>query len=104
MNIENIIDLRKYLSVREHKNGKISLQLSVKALSDPKLKEIVQENKNKPMPSAIYSTSIQKLARIVNIEYDTKLIDPSELEEIFTTRNRAQFNLLVAKYLSVLST
>ena len=104
MNIQNIIDIRKYVSIREHKNGKISLQLSLKALLDPKLKEIVAENKNKPMPAAIYSASIQKLARIVHIEYDTKLISSNELEEIITTKNRAQFNLLVEKYLSILST
>lgn len=103
MNIQDLIQLRKYISVLEHKNGKISLQVSLKALTNPAILELASENSNKTLPSAILKISIQKLARIIHIEYDTNLIEPSELEDILTTRNRAQFNQLTEKYLKVLS-
>lgn len=103
MNVQDIIHLRKYLSILEHKDGKLSIKLSLKALTDPAILEMAENNKNKPMPSAILNTSVQKLARIVNIEYDTKLIEPKELETILTTRNREEFNQLTEKYLKVLS-
>lgn len=99
MNVQDIIQLRKYITVLDHKNGKISLQISLKALTDPTVLDIV----DKPLPPAILKTSIQKLARILNIEYDTNLINPHELETILTTKNRAEFNQLTEKYIKVLS-
>ncbi len=103
MNIQNLIDLRKYLTVLEHEKGKISLKFSVQALLDPKVLEIINENKNTPKPKAIYNTSIQKIKRIITIEYDDSVIIPNELEEILTTRQRDQFNQLIEKYLTILT-
>ncbi len=107
MNIQNLIDLRKYLTIKEHvkdnEKGKISLQFSIQALLDPKVMEIINENKNTPKPEAIYNTSIQKLRRIITIEYNSNIIIPSEFEDILTTRNREHFNQLVEKYLSILT-
>ncbi len=103
MDLQAIIALRKYLSIDEHKDGEISLNISLKVLADNKAMAFVSDMKKKNIPKAILDSNLDIIGRKVKLTYDTKSIVPSEFDEILTTRNRTRFEELVVKYEKVLS-
>lgn len=103
MNLESITALRKYISIASHKPGQISLKFGMQILSDPIAMDIIKQNKNTPMPKAIFDTKLNLLARTLTLNYDASIIDSTEFDEILTTRSRARFDELAKKYMTILT-
>ncbi len=103
MNLQALIALRKYLTIADHKKGKIKLNFSMKVLADNDAMTLIKEMKNQKMPQAISNSSLNLLTRSVMLEYDAQSIIPAEFDEFLTTRNRPRFEELVEKYKTVLS-
>ncbi len=103
MNLQVLVALRKYLTVNDHKDGKITLNYSLKVLSDSDAMEMIKDIKNHKMPKAILDSDLNIFASTVLIKYDTNYLEPTEFEEFFTTDNQERFDELVTKYTDVLS-
>ncbi len=98
MNFANLSDLRKYISIAEHKPGTIKLKISFSAVSDPKVKEIIAEFKNQNLPKAVLDTKINIFTQTIAIKYDTALINPDDFAELLTTKNEDRFKQLAEQY------
>ncbi len=101
MNLQSITALRKYLSIAKHEPGNLSLKFSLALLSDQEAMKVIKENK--VLPQAILSSNFNLITRTVKIKYDTNVIEPDELTDILTTRDKKQFDLLADKYSNILS-
>ncbi len=103
MDIQSITTLRKYLTISDHKPGKMVIKFSMQLLTDNEAMKVINANKNASMPKAIRKSKLNLIMRTVTLEYDTSVISPADFNEILSTKDRKQFEALAEKYRNVLS-
>ncbi len=101
MDLQSITALRKYLNISKHEPGQISIKFSLALLSDQNAMKTIKENKT--TPKAILKSDLNLFSRTLTVKYDSAVIDPNDLTEILTPRDRKTFDALAEKYQTILS-
>ena len=84
MNIDDIVELKRFIAVAHHVPGRIRLKLDPAVRHHPKAKALaaLAEKGN-----GAFRARINVLARSLVLEYDPARLDPARVEDFFTNKD-----------------
>lgn len=104
MDLNLLLDLKKYISISGHTPGRLKLKLGIGAVRNPKVIEYVKVNGFAPprgqKMNGIRKTSFNPITRSMLIEYDRDIIRPETLHKLFICEDSVEFDNLARQLAS----
>ena len=102
MDFELLFGMRSHVSVAHHVPGRIRLKVSLAALADPRVKEMIKNKGGHALPKGVKNYRVNFFSRSVIVEYDQAVINPSNLNEALTTSDESRFEQLAEEFRTLL--
>lgn len=101
MNMELLVNLRRYISIGSHTPGKLKLKIGFGAIRNPKVVEYVKVNgfappKGNTLPG-LKKTQFNPLTRSMIMTYNKNIIEPKLLHKLFSSKNAGEFTATAAE-------
>lgn len=93
--LEDLLAVKKYISVAHHVDGRIRLKVDPAVMKDPVSKKLNDISSNLP---GVLDTRVNIMAKSVVIRYDPNIIDPVTFEKLITTKDADTCKEILQRY------
>lgn len=96
MTVHDLLDLRDCISISRHEPGRLQLKLSLAILQRPAAKELIGLGRGHKSP-ALLDASFNIFSRSATLEYDSKLVNPEDIDRFFSSDDPEEIGSLAGK-------
>lgn len=101
LNLQDFLDLRRYITIAHHVQGRIRLKLDPRILTHPAARMLAGLSGSRP-EAGLLGIRVNIPARSLIIEYDSNRIGQDDLEAFFTSTDNERVTALAEKVAALL--